>query len=319
MPIAIENILRLLWCSVLLVFLQAMKSHTSRLMAGEQDARQSRDLILVAGQSNAVGYDAYASELPPSELDGEVMFWWRVGDPPPDDYDVTSGGKWTQLQSQPRGTPLDAKSGDPNKKPQRQYGNFMKPEGGFGPEIGFARELMSRQRQPIAIVKVAFSGTSMTQDWNPDDPGLSGACYRALINETQSAMNAASQSGIRLRLRALVWVQGESDATPQNASQYEKNLARMLDRLRNDLNAPELIALLGVNTRFGNQKNPNMPLVIAAQRSLSQKDSRAAYVDTEGAQTLAPSHTHFTAQGTLEVGRRFAESLLKYESQIPTK
>ena len=37
------------------------------------------------------------------------------------------------------------------------------------------------------------------------------------------------------------------------------------------------------------------------------------YVDTAGAETLPPSHTHFTAAGTLEIGRRYAEALLALE------
>ena len=45
------------------------------------------DLILVAGQSNAVGADANPTELAPSDIDREVMFWWRTGDPPPDKHD----------------------------------------------------------------------------------------------------------------------------------------------------------------------------------------------------------------------------------------
>jgi drug/metabolite transporter (DMT)-like permease len=40
----------------------------------------------------------------------------------------------------------------------------------------------------------------------------------------------------------------------------------------------------------------------------------AQCVDTAGAETLPPSHTHFTAAGTLEIGRRYAEALLSFES-----
>lgn len=277
-------------------------------------AQTKRDLVLVAGQSNAVGFDAYADELPSDITDKDVMFWWRVGDPPPDDFDVTSARQWTDLKPQPRGNPMDVTKGDPKSRPARQYGNFKKPEGGFGPEMGLARTLRAREGKSPAIVKVAFSGTSMTQDWNPDDPGPGGACYRALVEETKTAIAAAKAQGITLRLRALVWVQGESDATAQAAPEYEKNLAKFLSRLRADLSAPDLLALIGVNTRFGNGKNPHMPAVIAAQKALTAKDKQSAYVDTEGAETLPPSHTHFTAQGTLEIGKRYAEALMKLDA-----
>jgi lysophospholipase L1-like esterase len=110
-----------------------------------------------------------------------------------------------------------------------------------------------------------------------------------------------------------VWVQGESDATKTAAPEYAKNLARMLTRLRADLAAPQLIALVGVNTHFGNDKNPHMPVIVAQQRALAGLDPLSHYVDTEGAETLLPSQTHFTAKGTLEIGRRFATALLAVE------
>ena len=268
---------------------------------------ETRDLILVAGQSNAVGFDAYASELPADDSDKDVMFWWRVGDPPPDEHDVTSGGKWTHLQPQPKGAPKEKNNG------ARQYGNFAKAEGGFGPEIGLARELNAKEGKPLAIIKAAFSGTAVAQDWNPDDPGIGGSCYRALVETVKSAVTAAKAQKIELKFRALVWVQGESDATPAYAPLYTKNLAHLITRLRSDLAAPELIALIGVNTRFGNGKNPNMPLVIASQKAIDAQDPLAVYVDTEGAETLPPSHTHFTAKGTLEIGRRYAKALLAFK------
>ena len=54
------------------------------LLHGLAFAAESRDLILVAGQSNAVGADAYAEELPADpkdaakEIAGRVAFWKGV-------------------------------------------------------------------------------------------------------------------------------------------------------------------------------------------------------------------------------------------------
>jgi hypothetical protein len=106
-------------------------------------------------------------------------------------------------------------------------------------------------------------------------------------------------------------VQGESDANPKDAPAYEANLTKMLLRLRTDLAAPDMVLLLGVNTRFGNGKNPFMPGIVEAQKKVAASLPPAHYVDTTGAETLPPSHTHFTAAGTLEIGRRYAEALLE--------
>ena len=284
-------------------------SHAS--FSQDSFAAETRDLILVAGQSNAVGYDAKPSELPADPRDKEVWFWWRCGDPPPDDHDSTGGSKWSHLQPQPLGNPQTPRQG-------RQYGNFAQKDGGFGPEIGLARELLAKQPRPLAIVKAAFSGTSLGGDWNHKDAGPAGACYRALVSETRSAIAAAKERDVTLRLRALVWVQGESDANAGAAPKYEQALGDMIAALRKDLEAPQLIALVGVNTRFGSGKNLFMPQIVAAQQALAAKTLLCAYVDTATA-TIA-NGAHFDTAGTLDVGRRYAASLLAVEeSAAPSK
>ena len=276
---------------------------------------ETRDLILVAGQSNAVGADAYAEELPADPKDAATMFWWRVGDPPPDEYDGTSARQWSTLQFQPRTPAMPAING---KKLARQYGNFnLKSKGGFGPEIGMVRTLATKESRPLALIKTAFSGTSVAGDWNVGHPGKADPCYRAMIDEAKAAIASAKAKDITLRARAFVWVQGESDANAKDAPAYVANLSAMLQRLRADLNAPDMILLLGVNTRFGNGKNAFMPKIIDAQKEVAAALPRARYVDTAGAETLPPSHTHFTAVGTLEIGRRYAEALLAAETALP--
>ena len=281
------------------------------LLALNLAAVETRDLILVAGQSNAVGYDAYAEELPADPKDAATMFWWRVGDPPPDEFDGTSARQWTTLQFQPRTPAMEA---DAAKKIGRQYGNFnKKSKGGFGPEIGMVRTLATKESRPLAVIKTAFSGTSVAGDWNVGLPGKADACYRAMIEESKAAIASAKSKNLTLRPRAFVWVQGESDANAKDAPAYVTNLSAMLKSLRTELDAPDLILLLGVNTRFGNGKNVFMPKVVEAQKEVAAALPHARYVDTAGAETLPPSHTHFTAVGTLEVGRRYAEALLAAE------
>ena len=266
-------------------------------------AAETRDLILVAGQSNAVGFDAKPEELPSDARDRSVMFWFRVGDPPPDEHDSMSAG-WTYLRPQPLGNP---------KKPRRdrQYGNFAQANGGFGPEFGLARTLLSEGSVKLAIVKAAFSGTGIGRDWNPRSDGEDGVCYRALIEESRKAIAAAQDQGIDLRLRAFVWVQGESDANAGNVHLYAGRMAKLIAALRADLRAPDLIALLGVNTRFLEDRNKIMPLIVASQREVAAKDALVAYVDTSGCSIA--NRVHFDSKGTLEMGRLFAETLRRVE------
>lgn len=261
----------------------------------------------VAGQSNAVGFDAKPGKVPKDESDQKFLFWWRCGDPPPDKHDSISGRKWTHLQAQPLGDPQRPKQG-------RQYGNFAHAEGGFGPEMGLARTIYAKQTKQLAVVKVAFSGTSLGSDWNHDDPGDGGACYRALIAETRAAIAAAKETRLSLNLRALVWVQGESDARPKAARDYADALEGMIAALRKDLEAPELVALLAVYTQFGGGRNMFMPTIVRQHKLVASRDPLCEYVDTSKA-TIA-NGAHYDSKGTLDVGRWFAESLIRLESKV---
>lgn len=262
------------------------------------------DLLIVAGQSNAVGADTDPGEMLTDEADQHIMFWWKCGDPPPDEHDSTSGGKWTHLQAQPLGNPKKPRQG-------RQYGNFAHPDGGFGPEINFARTLYARENKPLAVIKVAFSGTGLRRDWDHTDSGEAGACYRSLITETREAIEAAKADGIELRPRAFGWVQGESDANANDSAIYARNLDAMLTAIRKGFAAPKLAALIAVNTRFLEGRNQFMPAIIEQQKLAASFDPRWEYVDTSAA-TIA-NQVHYDSKGTLEVGRLFAESLLRIE------
>jgi lysophospholipase L1-like esterase len=264
------------------------------------------DLLIVAGQSNAVGADTNPDEMLTNEADQQIMFWWKCGDPPPDEHDSTSGGKWLHLQAQPLGNPKKPRQG-------RQYGNFAHPDGGFGPEINFARTMYARENKPLAVIKVAFSGTGLRRDWDHTDSGEAGACYRSLISETRAAIDAAKKDGIELRPRAFGWVQGESDANANDSVIYAQNLNAMLMSIRKQLNAPKLAALIAVNTRFLEGRNQFMSAIIDQQKLAASFDPRWEYVDTSAA-TIA-NQVHYDSKGTLEVGRLFAESLLSIEAR----
>ncbi len=86
----------------------------------------------------------------------------------------------------------------------------------------------------------------------------------------------------------------------------------MIKSLRKDLDAPELIALLGVNTKFGGGNNKHLQVVIAAQKAYAESDRNTQYVDTDGVSIA--NNVHFDAAGTIQVGERFANALQSLQS-----
>jgi hypothetical protein len=270
----------------------------------------SVDLLIVAGQSNAVGFDTDPASLEADAADSSIRFRFRVGDPPPDDNDSCSGKSgWETLSVQPKGSPR------PKSEP-RQYGNFIQPTGGFGPEISFARSLKNHDQKQgskhtMAVVKVAFSGTSVADDWDPSGEGNRGACYRALINELRVAQAQLKSANEAYRFRGLVWIQGESDANANDAPKYADRLKAMFHSLRHEIQAESMPILISVNPHFLEGKNHFMSEIIAAQKQVGKELQGCRYVDCGGV-GLA-NQVHFDSAGTIEVGKRFAESLLSME------
>ena len=265
------------------------------------------DLIIVAGQSNAVGFHTRASELPEDPRDQSVMFWWRGGDNPPNEHDSSFNQEWVTLQPQPKGNPGG-----------RGPGNFGYDEGGFGPEMGVVRTLLDAQPdRPLAIVKVAYNSTRVNA-WLPERNHL----YRTLLEETNLAIEKAKAQGITLRPRALVWCQGESDTSnePGTTERYRESLETMIAALRKDLEAPELIALLGLNSRFGNRwarissPRPAVENIRQAKIQIAEKSEYAEFVDDWGCKAV--NIAHFGSEGTLELGKRYAEALLQAEAKL---
>lgn len=280
--------------------------------AKAQESTKQLDLLIVAGQSNATGFDTDPDKLGVDELDALIRFRFRVGDPPPDEHDSSSSRtKWTTLGSQPLGKP------GPNSEP-RQYGNFANPKGGFGPEVAFARKIKRRDKQTgrateLAVVKAAFSGTSVADDWDPAGEGKRGACYRALVEEIREAKSLAEAEGLTVNFRGLAWVQGESDANANDAPKYAERLKAMFRSLRRDIQAERLPVLVSVNVHFHEEKNKFMPEIIAAQKRVGHEFPICRYVDTRGA--AIANDVHFNSEGTNEVGKRFASALLAIENE----
>ncbi len=236
------------------------------------------------------------------------MFWWRCGDPPPDRHDSTSGGGWKQLKAQPLGEPIRPRKG-------RQYGNFAQPNGGFGPEIGFARTLLAQSpNRKVAIVKAAFSGTNVSSDWTAPSKAnpKGGPCFASMMEEVERAKAEAKREGMELRLRGFLWVQGESDANADAAAKYTDRLSAMVTVMRSHWKSPKLPVLLAVNTRFLEGRNQFMSKIVESQKQVAKRVSPAKYVDTSKASIANP--VHFDAAGTLEVGRLFAKALAELEA-----
>lgn len=157
-------------------------------------------LVILAGQSNALGFQVSPAELPPEArtVDPMVQIWTPHGFEPMRPG-VNTGGPHTPLA--------------------------------WGPEVAFARDWRrDHPKERLFILKAARGSTPLAPtrgqaDWSPASKGK-------LFDATASmAQTAAAQAGVRAAL--VLWMQGEDDAKdPGRAQAYGANLAALFCGMR---------------------------------------------------------------------------------------
>lgn len=235
------------------------------------------DLFIMAGQSNMQGWRSNAANYPadPHHMDEKIPFYFEA-------LNYSSSHKnWQTL------TP--------------QAGHFRK--GHFGPEITFARAALNARFNP-AIFKYSSGGSSLKNNWKA--PGHHGM-YDDMIANLKRAIQELKAQGYTVIPRAIIWIQGESDAKNDRlANEYYGHLKRMLHHLRsNVLRKPRLPVILSVD-----EQHPEVqrhPQVVDAQLRLSMEDSSIAFVSMLGLEKS--DVTHLTARGTILQGKKIFKAL----------
>ncbi len=229
------------------------------------------DLFILAGQSNMQGWRSDAAAYPKNDkLDQSIPFYFEAL------HYSSSNKHWQTLG------------------PQR--GHFR--QGHFGPEVTFARALKKAHLSP-AIFKYSSGGSSIKIDWK--GPGGHGL-YDDMVQNLKLAINELKAQGYQVNIRALIWIQGESDAdNDQLANEYYWHLRKMLHHLRsNVLHQPDLPVILSVD-----EQHPRVqqhPQVVDAQIKLAFDDPTITFVSMMGLQKS--DVTHLTAWGTIQQGKR---------------
>ncbi|WP_396624589.1 sialate O-acetylesterase [Luteitalea sp.] len=181
--------------------------------------------------------------------------------------------------------------------------HFDKPVAGTGLGRSFAaRVLESSPGTTIGLIPTAVGGTRIDL-WQPgayDEATKSHPWDDALARAA-----AALPSGT---LKAILWHQGESDATPELAPVYEAKLHALIARFRASLNAPTLPFIVGQLGQY-----PDVPwddarrTVDAAHRALPAKVAHTAFVASDGL-VHNGDRVHFDSASLREFGRRYANA-----------
>ncbi len=262
-------------------------------------APQPLALVIVAGQSNALGYQSFVTDpvthddvftdRSKSPADTSVLFMWTESGVP------SSGATPVRLDA-----------------PQVLAG-VSSPI--FGPEVGLARSLWGQGHRNLLVVKVAFSGSSLATDWQPGD-----ADYTALVTRVQQAEAWARSNGYAPSIVALCWMQGESDAMlASQATTYGSHLKSFLAGLHRDLSigarVPVVLGVIDltdyINFEIGHhecttpscsgEKGWNVDVMQAQEHAAS----RYVFVTKTSTLPRYQDFLHLTDRAELSLGRSF--------------
>lgn len=191
----------------------------------------------------------------------------------------------------------------------------------IGPEIGLATGLVADGAQNLLIVKVAYSGTSLANDWMP-----SGTLFEDLVSQADAALSWATSNGWRATIGAVYWLQGESDAVnASSAESYGRNLTAFIAALRSRLTleptTPLIIGRVNIAAyvRFKSTHHSCRPrrcsemfrwnaLVRAGDASVARRVADVYLVDTSNLPRYPDNYLHLDNVGEFRLGLEFAHA-----------
>lgn len=172
--------------------------------------------------------------------------------------------------------------------------HFDKPEiAGVGIGRSFAQVIAKQWPDAvIGLIPAAFGGSALNE-WDAN-----GKHYPNAIARTKAALKSGG------RLRGILWHQGEADSAKEElARTYRERFAKLVERLRADLDAPDVPVVVGqlgpyYKTEFAsvvNEQLATVPLLIP----------HSAFVPSMGL-TPKSDNVHFDTKSLHEFGRRYA-------------
>lgn len=166
---------------------------------------------------------------------------------------------------------------------------------GTGPGMSFAQALRQKDAETNVLLIPTAGGAPISRF------SANGESYADLVKRTKDALNA---SKLKATVKAVLWLQGESDAEGDELyKSYEASLLDLVDRIRKDLGDSKLpfIVCTITDTSFQHPDIINKILL-----SLPEKRNYTGCVDARDL-TGKADQLHYNRESQIEVGKRFAK------------
>lgn len=203
----------------------------------------------------------------------------------------------------------------------------------IGPELMFAHQMDEYYEDPILIIKTAWGGLSLAEDFRPPSAGGStGPYYTTMIdlvqNVTQNLATEFPDLGLTdFDLTGFAWFQGWNDGGSDDfLNEYESNLHHLVNDIRNDFGKPDLPIVIASSGQGGYEETWGwmqdiQEIVAVAQENVACNDSlyggtvgfvdtKPFYMDVLESPDDAGFHYHNNALSFLNIGKSIGDEMI---------
>lgn len=176
---------------------------------------------------------------------------------------------------------------------------------GVGPGLAFAETLLAETPTvAIGLIPCAVGGSSINL-WQKG-----AKLYDEALRRAKLALQ--STAPVKGRIRGVLWLQGEANATPAGLSVHESKLLALVDDLRADLGEPGLPFIACTIGEMGEEpKRADKAAMNEILLTVATKRAATACVDARDVKTHIGDNVHFDTAAQNEIGRRFAAEMSK--------
>lgn len=177
---------------------------------------------------------------------------------------------------------------------------------GVGPGLSFAEAVLEKHPDHlIVLIPCAVGGSSITP-WR----GRGAKFYDEAVRRAKLAVKSLP---VGARLRGVLWMQGESDATEKRHATYEKTLVQMVRELREDLDSPSLPFVAATIREFKApgklaDRFPYWASINDALLAATQALPHAVCVDLRDITNSIGDGVHYDSRSQKEIGQRLAKA-----------
>ncbi|HOE15308.1 MAG TPA: sialate O-acetylesterase [Candidatus Paceibacterota bacterium] len=194
----------------------------------------------------------------------------------------------------------------------------------FGPEVGIAETIHNSHKKNVFLIKYAIGGTTLSGHWAPPT-NLSpngGTLYKGALNFILDCIDELENMGYYPEIKAICWMQGESDATGNQYENYYILTKNFIKDLRNDLKLYmdlDGIGFLDAAIAALDHVWTEHVIINNAKKQNAAEDPLSYFIDTN-AEGLKTNHEpvgsvdiyHYDSDSMIKLGRLFGMLLIEH-------